>query len=52
LGIGGLTATALLLTLALYIPLRRSLASWAGTLRMRRVLRQDLRRRRRTGGGG
>ena len=52
LGIGGLTAAALLFTLALYLPLRRGLASWAGTLRMRRVLRQDLRRRRRTGGGG
>ncbi len=50
-GIGGLTAAAFLLILALYLPLRRGLASWAGTLRMRRVLRQDLRRRRRTGGG-
>ena len=49
--IGGLTAAAFLLILALYLPLRRSLASWAGSVRMRRVLRQD-QRRRRTGGGG
>ena len=49
-GIGGLTAAAFLLILALYLPLRRNLASWAGAVRMRRVLRQD-QRRRRTGGG-
>jgi hypothetical protein len=46
LGIGGFMAAALLVTLAAYLPLRRGLAVWAGQLRMRRVLRQDLRRRR------
>ena len=45
LGIGGLMAAALLLLLAAYLPLRRGLALWAGNLRMRRVLRQDSRRR-------
>jgi predicted alpha/beta-hydrolase family hydrolase len=46
LGIGGFMAAALLVILAAYLPLRRGLAVWAGQLRMRRVLRQDLRRRR------
>lgn len=45
-GIGGLTAAAFLVLLAVYLPLRRGLALWAGDLRMRRVLRQDQRRRR------
>lgn len=46
LGIGGVMAAALLVILAVYLPLRRGLSLWAGNLRMRRVLRQDLRRRR------
>lgn len=46
LAIGGFMAAAFLLILAAYLPLRRGLALWAGSLRMRRVLRQDLRRRR------
>jgi hypothetical protein len=46
LGIGGFMAAALLLILAAYLPLRRGLALWAGNLRMRRVLRQENRRRR------
>jgi len=46
LGIGGFMAAALLVILAAYLPLRHGLAVWAGSLRMRRVLRQDLRRRR------
>ena len=46
LGIGGAMAAALLLILAAFLPLRRGLALWAGNLRMRRVLRQDSRRRR------
>jgi hypothetical protein len=46
LAIGGLMAAAFLIILAAYLPLRRSLAVWAGSLRMRRVLRQDSRRRR------
>jgi hypothetical protein len=48
--IGGVTAAAFLVLLALYMPLRRSLAEWAGTMRMRRILRQDQRRRTRGGG--
>jgi hypothetical protein len=46
LGIGGFMAAALLVILAAYLPLRRSLALWGGNLRMRRVLRQDVQRRR------
>lgn len=46
LGIGGFTAAALLVILAAYLPLRRGLALWAGSLRMRRVLREDARRHR------
>jgi hypothetical protein len=45
LGIGGFMAAALLLILAVYLPLRHGLAVWAGSLRMRRILRQDSRRR-------
>jgi len=52
LGIGGFMAAALLVILAAYLPLRRGLAVWAGQLRMRRVLRQDLRRRRPPGDRG
>lgn len=52
LGIGGFMAAALLVILAAYLPLRRGLAVWAGHLRMRRVLRQDLRRRRPPGDRG
>lgn len=44
--IGGGTAAAVLLFLAVFLPLRRRLALWAGSMRMRRVLRQDERRRR------
>jgi hypothetical protein len=51
LGIGGLMAAALLVLLAAYLPLRRGLALWAGNLRMRRVLRQDMRRRQGDQGG-
>ena len=47
-GIGGFMAAALLVILAAYLPLRRGLSLWAGNLRMRRVLRQDLHRRRPT----
>lgn len=50
-GIGGFMAAAFLIILAAYLPLRRGLALWAGNLRMRRVLRQDSRRRRRERGG-
>jgi hypothetical protein len=46
LGIGGFTAAAFLVILAAYLPLRRGLALWAGSLRMRRVLRQDAQRQR------
>jgi hypothetical protein len=46
LGIGGFTAAAFLVILAMYLPLRRGLALWAGSLRMRRVLRQDAQRQR------
>ena len=52
LGIGGFMAAALLVILAAYLPLRRGLAMWAGQLRMRRVLRQDLRQRRPPGDRG
>jgi hypothetical protein len=51
LGIGGFMAAAFLVILAAYLPLRRGLALWAGNLRMRRVLRQDARRRQRARGG-
>lgn len=44
--IGGGTAAAFLAFLAVFLPLRKGLASWAGMMRMRRVLRQDERRRR------
>ena len=46
LTIGGVMAAALLVVLAAFVPLRRGLAQWAGDLRMRRVLRQEARRRR------
>jgi len=51
LTIGGVMAGALLMVLAAFVPLRRGLAQWAGDLRMRRVLRQDARRRRPGRGG-
>jgi hypothetical protein len=52
LGIGGFMAAAFLVLLAAYLPLRRGLSVWAGNLRMRRLLRQDLRRRRERGDRG
>lgn len=44
--VGGATAAALLILTAIFLPLRRRLAIWGGSMRMRRVLRQDERRRR------
>lgn len=44
--IGGGTAAAVLLFLAIFLPLRRRMALWAGSMRMRRLLRQDEQRRR------
>lgn len=44
--IGGATAAALLLLIAMFLPLRRRLAVWGASMKMRRILRQDERRRR------
>jgi hypothetical protein len=49
LRIGGLTAAALLLGLGVLVPLRRSMAAWAGSMRMRRLHRREQRRRRARG---
>ncbi len=48
--IGGLTAAALLIGLGLFVPLRRSMATWAGSMRTRRMHRREQRRRRARGG--
>jgi hypothetical protein len=39
--IGGATAAAFLIFLAAFLPLRRRLSVWAGSMRMRRVLRRE-----------
>lgn len=49
LAIGGVTAAALLVGLGILVPLRRSMAAWAGSMRMRRLHRREQRRRRSMG---
>jgi hypothetical protein len=44
--VGGVTTAAVLILMAIFLPLRRRLAVWGGSMRMRRVLREDERRRR------